>query len=352
MSCRTIIKYRSVWMGAAMLWILLFHIPMELPGAGLRLIRQLGYGGVDLCLFASGVGCFYSLSKDPDAGRFLGRRLWRLGPVYLIFMLFWLPWQYTKGVVTLPNLLGNLFGIQYLTALHNEFNWYVSAILVLYVLAPYLKGVIDTAGWKGRVLFLGLLLVLTVPFWMSGTYIIIVTRIPIFYLGMLFAAASAEGRSIRPWQLLVAVALAAVGVAALNWGFEHIMNKMWAYGLHWYPHILIAPPVCAAVAAHGSPGAAPRRRADRGASFEDRRILLRDLSAPLSHGGHSVGADPGAGTAGASGTDLDRGPIGPVLRLRSAAKGCEHRDRLDQEKVKSKSCGSTWVRSFFWYPFI
>ena len=74
-----------------MLWILLFHIPMELPGAGLRLFRQLGYGGVDLCLFASGVGCFYSLSKDPDAGRFLGRRLWRLGPVYLIFMLFWLP---------------------------------------------------------------------------------------------------------------------------------------------------------------------------------------------------------------------------------------------------------------------
>lgn len=244
MSCRTIIKYRSVWMGAAMLWIVFFHIPMELPGAGLRLFRQLGYGGVDLCLFASGVGCFYSLSKDPDAGRFLGRRLRRLGPVYLIFMLFWLPWQYTKGVVTLSNLLGNLFGIQYLTALHNEFNWYVSAILVLYVLAPYLKAVIDSAGWRGRVLFLGLLLVLTVPFWMSGTYIIIVTRIPIFYLGMLFAAASAEGRSVRPWQLVIAVALAAVGVAALNWGFEHIMNKMWAYGLHWYPHILIAPPVC------------------------------------------------------------------------------------------------------------
>mgnify|MGYP003307083029 FL=1 len=75
MSCRTIIKYRSVWMGAAMLWIVFFHIPMELPTAGLRLFRQLGYGGVDLCLFASGVGCFYSLSKDPDAGRFLGRRL-------------------------------------------------------------------------------------------------------------------------------------------------------------------------------------------------------------------------------------------------------------------------------------
>lgn len=244
MQYRNMIRYRSVWMGVAMIWIVMFHIPMNLPGEPLRFFRQLGYGGVDMCLFASGVGCYYSLAKDPDAGRFCSRRLWRLGPVYLIFMLFWLPWQYVKGVASIPNVLGNLFGIQYLTDLDNEFNWYVSAILVIYVLAPYLKSVIDGSKTRGRLLFLALLLVLTIPFWMSGTYIIVVTRIPVFYAGMLFAAGSMEERCVRPWEVILGVVLSALGIYLLWLGFEHILNRMWAYGLYWYPFLLMAPTAC------------------------------------------------------------------------------------------------------------
>ena len=93
MRYRDIIKYRSVWMGAAIIWVVFFHIPEILDVTWLAFVKKLGYGGVDLCLFASGVGCFYSLQKDPDPGRFIVRRFWRLAPVYLLFMAFWIPWK-------------------------------------------------------------------------------------------------------------------------------------------------------------------------------------------------------------------------------------------------------------------
>lgn len=244
MSYQNIIRHRSVWMGIAMIWIVAFHMPLQAPGELLQFIRKIGYGGVDLCLFASGVGCYYSLKKDPDPGRFMGRRLWRLGPVYLIFLLFWLPWQYSKGLATIPNMLGNLFGIQYLTDLGNGFNWYISAILVFYLLAPFFRSAIDGFALRGRVLLLAVLLAITIPFWMSGTYIILVTRIPVFYLGMLFAAGACEERKVRVREIIAGLVLMVLGLVVLEWGYRNIPNKMWAYGVYWYPFLLIAPVVC------------------------------------------------------------------------------------------------------------
>lgn len=241
---KTIIRHRAVWMGAAMIWIVVYHLPLWGAGAVVEFFRKLGYGGVDICLFASGVGCYYSLNKDPDPGRFMSRRLWRLGPVYLIFLLFWLPWQYTKGLTTVPNVIGNLFGIQYLTDLGNGFNWYISAVLGFYLLAPFFKSAIDASAFRGRAVLLMLLLVMTIPFWMSGTYIIIVTRIPVFYLGMLFGAASCEERRISPLELIFGLVLLVLGLIVLQLGYLHIPDKMWAYGVYWYPFVWIAPMVC------------------------------------------------------------------------------------------------------------
>lgn len=244
MDYQKLIRYRSVWMGVAMLWIVWFHVPLVPAGEGMAFFRKLGYGGVDMCLFASGVGCFYSLQKDPDAGRFMGRRLRRLAPVYLTVMALWLPWQYSRGAATIPTIIGNLFGIQHLTTLNSDFNWYISAILLLYIFAPYLKSVIDSHGLRGRALFLAVLLVLVIPFWMSGEYIIVITRIPVFYMGMLFAAGAGEGRRINAWQWPLGFVLMAFAVAVIWLGFERIPDKMWAYGVYWCPYVLIAPYLC------------------------------------------------------------------------------------------------------------
>lgn len=244
MRYRDIIRHRSVWMGVAIIWVVFFHIP-EYPSLSLiAFVKKLGYGGVDLCLFASGVGCFYSLKKDPDIGRFILRRFWRLAPVYLLFMAFWIPWKWFAGELTIPNVIGNIFGIQYLTALDLEFNWYVSAIIVFYFLAPYLKAFLDGASRRGKVLMLLVLLVLVIPFWKSGVYIIFVTRLPVFYLGMLFASGAEEDRVVRPWQMAVGFVLMALGIWFLVLAFEHIPDTLWRYGVAWVPFVAIAPPMC------------------------------------------------------------------------------------------------------------
>lgn len=244
MRYRDIIRHRSVWMGAAILWVVFFHIPEILNVTWLAFMKQLGYGGVDLCLFASGVGCFFSLQKDPDPGRFIVRRFWRLAPVYLLFMAFWIPWKWFAGALTIPNVIGNIFGIQYLTALDLEFNWYVSAIIVFYFLAPYLKAFLDAASERGKLLMLLVLLVLVIPFWKSGVYIIFVTRLPVFYLGMLFASGAEEERVVRPWQMVLGTVVMGLGIWFLKYAFREIPDTLWRYGVAWVPFVVIAPPMC------------------------------------------------------------------------------------------------------------
>ena len=52
---------RSGLFGAAILWIMLFHSSMEIAWEPLHLIKATGYAGVDVFLFLSGIGLFYSM---------------------------------------------------------------------------------------------------------------------------------------------------------------------------------------------------------------------------------------------------------------------------------------------------
>jgi len=56
-------KYRQALMGIAILWVMMFHLPLR---PGIPIIKEffnIGYGGVDIFLFLSGFGLYFSLSK-------------------------------------------------------------------------------------------------------------------------------------------------------------------------------------------------------------------------------------------------------------------------------------------------
>ena len=58
-------KHRNALMGIAILWVMLYHLydyTDALPSL-VRGIIGIGYGGVDMFLFLSGFGLYYSLSK-------------------------------------------------------------------------------------------------------------------------------------------------------------------------------------------------------------------------------------------------------------------------------------------------
>lgn len=239
------LRHRSVWLGTAMLWIMLFHLPLDL--GSMNFLKEVGYGGVDICFFASGIGCFFSLSSDPDIMKFMKRRLKRLAPTYVLFILVWLIFQYVCGRFTFQMALGNLLALQNFTGLGNDFNWYVGATFLFYLLTPYFKGIIDRSSPGVKWLFLLFLLLCSVPFWNAGTYMITLTRLPVFYSGLLYGDLCRQNRKITGKVIFCLTAAFFAGIAALTASYVMFPQYLWPYGLHWYPFLLIAPPLCLAI---------------------------------------------------------------------------------------------------------
>ena len=143
MKIKDTLKYRNIWLGCAMIWIVLYHTEVYMSIGLLRYFKGMGYGGVDICLFASGIGCYFSLDKNPEIINFFKRRFIRIAPTYWCFICIWFIYRALIGKLKLSAVLGNVLGIQSLTGLGNEFNWYISALLILYILAPIFKAIVD-----------------------------------------------------------------------------------------------------------------------------------------------------------------------------------------------------------------
>lgn len=242
---KDLLRYRPVWLGCALLWVILFHCPLD--HGPLYALKVFGYGGVDICLFASGIGCFYSLSSDSDVFNFMKRRIKRLAPTYVIFITFWLLHQYVIGDFRIQMAIGNILAIQNFTGLGHDFNWYVSAIFLMYILAPYFKAIVEKATPVKRIAFLAFLLACSIPFWNENTYLVTITRIPIFYIGMMFADICKKDKQIRKKEVVFMAISFILGVLILMSSFIFAKQYLGSFGLYWYPFILITPPLCVAI---------------------------------------------------------------------------------------------------------
>ena len=242
---KELLRYRNIWIGCAMLWIVLAHSGFEFSSEFFVYLKMWGYGGVDICLFASGIGCYFSLEKNPDAIGFLKRRLARLAPTYLCFLPVWMAYRIVVSDLPLQAALGNLLGVQSFTGLGDSFNWYISVLLLLYLLAPYFKSLADRVNGVGRqLLVVGVLILLSIPFWGVHNLIIIVTRLPVFYIGMLSAKACRQDKQLDKKDFLVCVFMLLTGIGFLYGANRLVPDQLWSHGLYWYPFVFIAPGAC------------------------------------------------------------------------------------------------------------
>lgn len=245
MKLKQLLPYRNHWLGLAMIWIVLSHSGIQFHSSFWNHIKSWGYGGVDICLFASGIGCYFSLDKDPDLLRFLKRRALRLLPTYYVFMAAWIPIILVTSEMSFSVILGNLFGVQTLTGITGAFNWYISGLVTMYILAPYFKHIADhNSCARSQFLFIIFLLLLSIPFWTVRNLIIIITRLPIFYIGTITAKACKNGYTLSKSWLYLSFLCIPVGFLLLYIAEIWAPNLLWIYGLHWYPFILITPGLC------------------------------------------------------------------------------------------------------------
>lgn len=208
-------KFRAEHMGAAMLMIILFHVSLPRTDDFYGL-RRMGNLGVDIFLFLSGIGLWFSWAKASHAGTmlrdwcsFYGRRLQRIYPAWLfIACLFYIPrFNGTDWI----DLAGDIL-INWDFWLHDELTfWYVPATMMLYIFAPPYMELIrrhPIYQWLVVVMVMWCVLVqyITPIHEAVGHIEIFWSRVPIFFLGINMGEAvrrkeSLDGQSI--WMIWI-----------------------------------------------------------------------------------------------------------------------------------------------------
>lgn len=185
-------KYRSELMGVASLWVMLFHAYHLHPSfSPLRAFKNLGYAGVDIFIFLSGMGLCISLAKHEGEKLriYFFRRARRILPEYWLVVGIYSLWLRYQGRISLKVAAWSLSTLHYWFNIPGSFNWYVPAILAFYLIAPFYWKLFRRFRYKGlltAMLFpfayglFCLSIPLGVPYMQS-----FINRIPAFGLGFL-----------------------------------------------------------------------------------------------------------------------------------------------------------------------
>lgn len=258
MKFKDLFRFRAVWMGIAIILVVLFHYKIIFQNTGVfsagifTFFWRLGYSGVDIFVFASGIGCYYSYEKlkslrggeDICMIDFMKNRMKKLLPAWFLFLPFWIASKYILEDFDLRAVVGNVFFLQFFTRQGKAFNWYVSAMWVFYFLTPYIHVYLKKAGSLKMAAAVALSIISSIPFLSNADFLIMMTRIPLFVIGMIFADISFRTELISKKIIYLLLCLMILGTGALFVVQKKFMSIAMTYGLGWYPLILITPGLC------------------------------------------------------------------------------------------------------------
>lgn len=210
-------RYRGELMGAAMLFVILFHVSLSRddPFYGLR---RCGNVGVDMFLFLSGVGLWFAWTKQPSVRTFYLRRLLRILPTWLLVagVFYGVDYlgqrRFSTGII---DLIGDVT-VNWDFWLHDELTfWYVPAIMMLYLFAPHYMRLITrhpVYRWLPLLMVVWCVMVQWVlPIHRAVGHIeIFWSRVPIFFIGINMGRSVKEQRTLEGsalWLLLLAFAM-------------------------------------------------------------------------------------------------------------------------------------------------
>ena len=210
-------RYRGELMGAAMLFVILFHVSLSRddPFYGLR---RCGNVGVDMFLFLSGVGLWFAWTKQPSVRTFYRRRLLRILPTWLLVAGVFYGADYLgqhRFSTDVIDLIGDVT-VNWDFWLHDELTfWYVPAIMMLYLFAPHYMRLITRHPlyrWLPLLMVVWCVMeqwVLPIPR-AVGHIEIFWSRVPIFFIGINMGRSVKEQRTLEGsalWLLLLAFAM-------------------------------------------------------------------------------------------------------------------------------------------------
>ena len=214
MNLNIISKHRAVIYGIAILYVVLFHASAindfdysfgHKILEPFKLFMDTGNVGVDIFLFMSGVSLYFSFSRNNNIAQFFVKRFWRIVPaVWIIFGWFWALLYLFQNFAP-DQFIPRFLCIDFWLMTGDASIWYVSLILLLYLLYPLIYaalygGKTEHTGVKCLILLAFVYTVVTI-FWMRNPDFykpieIAITRIPVFIMGCYWGKLVFEKRTV------------------------------------------------------------------------------------------------------------------------------------------------------------
>lgn len=174
---------RQIYLGIAIILVILYHMYCKTPECLPLLPFCKGSIGVDIFLFLSGFGLTNSYMKNSTV-RFYQNRLTRIYPLFFLFAVFRsIMYLYEGDQLSLWDWICNLTTLSYYQIGGRVFDWYISAIILLYLAFPVFYRI---SKWY---VILILAYAITIFLWIEGRpyfiYECLIARIPIFMTGIL-----------------------------------------------------------------------------------------------------------------------------------------------------------------------
>lgn len=186
---QSLFRNRKFIMGVACLWIMFLHCHFETDFYPLFALERFGFTQVDVFMFLSGMGLYLSLSKQSNSWIFYQKRMARVIPAYLVFALIYVGYQFLCGEIEVYEALGVLTLTSYWQRGRHVFSWFGQAIILYYIIAPlFYRLISENREKKRRLAFMLLLTVIISVMFNRGNLVLAVSRLPSFFIGMLFAA--------------------------------------------------------------------------------------------------------------------------------------------------------------------
>ena len=188
-SLSDISRYRGELMGVAILLVVLFHVGVARQSTFYGLCRM-GNVGVDMFLFLSGLGLWFSWTRNPSCKTFFLRRYLRIYPAwFIVACLYYIPRFHGSDLMAWTDLAGDIL-INWDFWLHDELTfWYIPATMMLYLFAPAYMQLIQRNAcyrWLPVMMVMWCVLVQYVdPIHQAVGHIeIFWSRVPIFFFGI------------------------------------------------------------------------------------------------------------------------------------------------------------------------
>lgn len=179
-------------MGLAILWVMFCHSHIDVSSSNfLSAIKWSGPMGVDIFMFVSGFGIYYSLSKNSSLKTYYKNRILRIIPYYTPIVLLYSLFQYSQNIWGVDTVIKNVLTINYwLGADYSHiFDWYVPAIIVIYALSPLFYKFFKKKKNLTTIVTIGIFYIIN--FFIIGTkytYLgLVVMRVPIYIAGFWIA---------------------------------------------------------------------------------------------------------------------------------------------------------------------